>query len=71
MPELLDGRVAVVTGGSRGNGRAICRRFANHGADVVVADIRAEPREGGQPTTEVIAAETDRTARFIECDVSS
>lgn len=71
MTELLDGRVAVVTGGSSGNGRAICRRFAHHGADVVVADIRAEPREGGQPTTEEIAAETDRTARFVECDVSS
>ena len=38
---LLDGKVAVVTGGAAGIGGAICRKFASEGAKVVVADIDA------------------------------
>jgi 2-hydroxycyclohexanecarboxyl-CoA dehydrogenase len=39
---MLQGRVAVVTGGAGGIGAATCRILAEHGADVVVADIEAE-----------------------------
>lgn len=39
---LLDGRVAVVTGGASGIGYAIARHFAAEGAVVVVADIDAD-----------------------------
>ncbi|ELY36217.1 3-ketoacyl-(acyl-carrier-protein) reductase [Natronorubrum tibetense GA33] len=62
--------VAVVTGGSSGNGRAIARRFAAEGADIVVADIQESPREGGEPTHDLIEAETDAKATFVECDVT-
>lgn len=35
----LENQVAVITGGSRGIGRAIAEEFVNAGADVVIADI--------------------------------
>jgi NAD(P)-dependent dehydrogenase (short-subunit alcohol dehydrogenase family) len=71
MSDLLRGKTAVVTGASSGNGRAIARTFAENGADIVVADIRREPRLGGTPTHELVAEETDASASFVECDVTS
>jgi NAD(P)-dependent dehydrogenase (short-subunit alcohol dehydrogenase family) len=38
----LERKVAVVTGGARGIGAAICRRYADEGACVAVADILAD-----------------------------
>jgi len=71
MSTLLKDNVAVVTGGSSGNGRAIARRFASEGADIVIADIQESPREGGDPTHELIEAETEARATFVECDVTN
>ncbi|MEA1932307.1 SDR family oxidoreductase [Halohasta litorea] len=71
MENLLQDETAVVTGGASGFGREIALTFADHGADVIVADIREDPREGGEPTHERIASETDRSAHYVECDVTN
>ncbi len=71
MAELLASKVAVVTGAASGNGRGIALAFARHGAKaVIVADLRQEPREGGQPTHELIEKETQTRAKFVPCDVT-
>ena len=42
--ELLDltGKVAIVTGGSRGIGRSIAKTFADHGAKVVITSRKID-----------------------------
>src|SRR5262245_43138266 len=63
----LEGRVAIVTGGSSGFGRATAVRFAEEGARVVVADL---DEEGGKETCRrVVAAGTD--AELVVGDVST
>lgn len=37
MPKVLEGRVAIITGASRGIGKALALRLAEEGADIVVA----------------------------------
>jgi NAD(P)-dependent dehydrogenase (short-subunit alcohol dehydrogenase family) len=66
--ELKD-RVAVVTGGASGIGRALCRRFAADGArGVVVADLNGE---GAQVVAEEVGGLAVRTDVGREADVQA
>lgn len=64
--DTLKGKVAIVTGGASGIGRATAVLFAREGAKVVIADYNPK---GGQETLGMIKEEGGE-AIFIETDVS-
>jgi len=66
MAKLFEGKVALVTGGASGIGRATALAFAREGAKVVVADMIAE---GGGETVRLVK-ESGGEALFTRCDVS-
>lgn len=63
----LDGRRALVTGGSRGLGRVIATALAQAGADVIIVSRTLAECEA---TAAAIRAETGRQALAIACDVT-
>jgi NAD(P)-dependent dehydrogenase (short-subunit alcohol dehydrogenase family) len=50
----LSGKVAIVTGGASGIGRAVCIRFAQEGARIVVVDRN---KKGSEETSSLVGAE--------------
>src|SRR4051794_5473754 len=61
---LLDGRVAVVTGGGDGIGGAISRLFAAHGATVEVAEV--DPERAADTVRDIEAAGGRAHARVVD-----
>lgn len=59
----LDGRVALITGGARGQGEAEARLFVAEGARVVLADVL-------DPVGEQLAKQLGSAARYVHLDVT-
>ncbi len=65
MKELLKDKIALVTGGGSGIGRAAALHFAKEGSKVVVVDMSVE---GGEETVEMIK-QNGGEAIFVKTNV--
>lgn len=64
---MLNGKTALVTGGARGIGAAICRKLASLGADIAIVDLTVT--EQAQALETAIAAEYGVRAKAYACNV--
>ncbi|ORB27896.1 mycofactocin-coupled SDR family oxidoreductase [Mycolicibacterium parafortuitum] len=63
-PGVFDGKVVLVTGAARGQGRAHAVRFAEEGADVIAVDICAQLDSVAYPMA--TPEDLEETARLVE-----
>jgi len=66
MKNLLNEKVAVITGGANGLGKATALLFSEHGAKVVIVDVNQEA--GDKVVSEIV--KNGRAASFIKTDIS-
>ena len=64
MSNRLSGKVAVITGGASGIGRAACLRLASEGCHVAVIDLN---EQGARRVAEECASADERTGRRSGC----
>src|SRR5215472_9194777 len=68
MNRLLEGRVALVTGASRGIGKAIATEFVREGAAVVICGRKQESLD--QAAREIAANESDAHVLPVACHIA-